>query len=201
LHHQTAALLVENIVVNVPGAIHGNLAAKLVNIVQPFEYGCIRVGTELIAVDGVVGIARGHLVVTRIGKRLAVGYQRHAPQGLIAENLPMLGDSAPQKGEQQRAPLGCARPPIALSQILVGYPAPAFLVVQQILFRAGEDLLPAQSIAHDQYHGLRLVRRQRDRVGGFGGVRHPRQRHEDAQPERSPRHWCNTTAQLAVQLK
>src|ERR1700682_3822419 len=63
LDHESAASLVENSLVGVPGAVNGDLTMKFPELVEPFEYRRIRIRSELIAVDGVVRIARGHFVV------------------------------------------------------------------------------------------------------------------------------------------
>jgi hypothetical protein len=131
---------------------------KFLEIVEPFEHRGRRVRTELVAVDGVVREARGHLVVARIGERLAVGHVRVAPGGAIAEDLTLLGDGAPEERKQRRAPRGGRVAPVALAQVLLRHPAAARLVVEQIRLGAGEDLLPAQTVAHDEHDVLRLAR-------------------------------------------
>src|SRR5450631_2277809 len=70
LDHESAAALVENSLVGVPGAVNGDPTMKLIELVEPFEYRRIRIRSELIAVDGIVRVTRGHFVVAWIRKRL-----------------------------------------------------------------------------------------------------------------------------------
>jgi hypothetical protein len=123
LHDEPAAALVENSIVGIPRAENGNFSAKFLELIQPFEHGGIRIRPEFVAVDRVVGIAGGHFIVARVGKRLAVGDVRHAALQLVAENLSLLGHGAPQEWKQQRtAGLG-VRAPVALAQFLRPQPA------------------------------------------------------------------------------
>src|ERR1700730_2943697 len=162
LHNQLASLLVENFPKDVPSAVHGDSAPKFGEFVQPFEHGHIRVGTEFIGVDLRIWIAGQHLVVSRIRKGLPVGHVRIAALVLIPEDLPALCNGTPKERKQGLAALvHIVAPEVAVELFWLG-PDPSLSVVHQVLFSAGEDFLPAQSVRDDQYDVASLAQ-----AGGF----------------------------------
>jgi hypothetical protein len=127
--------------------------------VQPLEDVDVGIGPELVAVDPRIRRAGHHLVVAGVRERHAIGDLGAAAQGLVAENLPLLRDRAPQERQQHPTPLGDIVAPEVPEQRRLVEPAAAFLVVQQRFFGAGEHFLPTQAVGHDQDHVLGAPRR------------------------------------------
>jgi hypothetical protein len=118
--------------------------------IQPFENGGVGIGAELVAIDFGIRISGQHLVVARVGERHAVGDARHAALGLIAEDLSLLGNHAPQERKQCFAPFGNIVAPELASEFIRVSPDAAVLLMHESWIGAGEDFLPAQSVTDDQ---------------------------------------------------
>ena len=158
LHQEVAARLVENIVEDSPGPIDGDMSCEFRQLVEPLEHGHIGIRSELIAVNVGIGKSDGHLVVAGIGKSEPVGDVRNAALQLIAEDLPFLRDCSPDEGKQDSTPLFDVIAPEFALQCVFFHPVAAVLGIKQQRVGAREHLLPAQSVAHDQYDGLGLLR-------------------------------------------
>ena len=145
-----AARLVEDTLENLPRGIHGDSVLELRKFIHPLKDGCVWIGTELIAVDARIRPAGQHLVVAGIRKCQAVSDARDAALILIAKNLALLGDNAPEKRKQHfPAFFGVVVPKLAV-ELLGICPNATVLFVQQGGISAGEDLLPAQAITHNE---------------------------------------------------
>ena len=178
LHRKVAPTHVEDVLERPPGGIYRDVPVKLRQAVQPLEYGEVGIRAEFVRVDARVRVPGEHLVVARIGEGQAVGDAGNAALGLVAENLAAHGDRAPEEREQGLAPLGRVGAPELAPQLPLRLPDAAVLVVQELGVRSGEDLLPAQPVAHDEHDGARL-----EHAGHLGREGRPgcdERQHEDA---------------------
>lgn len=99
LHREVAAIHVEDILVDVPGANDGDVAVEVGLLVEPFEHRDVWVGAVVVRINFRVGETGEHFVVAGIGKGLAVGDASDAAFELIAEELALRGDDTPEKRE------------------------------------------------------------------------------------------------------
>ena len=131
LHHQVAAILIEDVGVVLPRSVNRHAAGELGRLVQPFEHADVGIGTKLIAGDRGVGKTHRHFVVTGIGKRNAVGHVGVTTLGAVAEYLALLRHRAPDEWEQQLAALLRRLAPVAALQFRLFDPVAAVLGIQQ----------------------------------------------------------------------
>src|ERR1700722_2291723 len=102
-HQQAALFRAEDVVEYVARAEDRYVLVKFRLVIEPLKDRRVWIGAELVAVDYRIGIAGGHLVVTRIGKLEAVGDLRDAAFVLVAVNLALLGDDGPEERHQRFA--------------------------------------------------------------------------------------------------
>src|SRR6185295_4687470 len=109
------------------------------------------------AVNARVGRAGEDLIVTGIGKLLAIGNRDDAAFDLIAEELSVRGDLAPEERQQRLASrLWCVAPESLAQRVRVLHAA--VFLGHQICLRAVEHLLPAEPVADDEKDVLSFER-------------------------------------------
>src|SRR6267142_1789539 len=157
LDGEMAAADVENILESAPGGEDGDLVAEFGLLVEPFEYGRVRVRAEFVGVDFWIRRTGEHFVVAGKGKGLAVGDASDAAFGLVTDDLALGGDDAPEKGKERHAAIAAVvAPEFVLEAFGLAPDATAFGIEKRGI-RAGENFLPAEAVGDDE-----------DDVAGFG---------------------------------
>src|SRR6266481_435300 len=157
LDGEMVAADVEDILERGPGGEDCDLVAAFGLLVEPFEYGRIRVGAEFVGVDFWIRGAGEHFVVAGKRKGLAVGDVSDAAFGLVTDDLASRGDDAPEKGKERLAAIAdVVAPEFVLEAFRLAPDAAAFGIEKRGI-GAGENLLPAEAVGDDE-----------DNVAGFG---------------------------------
>lgn len=80
---------------------------------------------------------------------------------LVAVDLTLLGDDGPNEGEEGFASSFGSVAPEFLLQVLFAGPVAAVIGEEKILFRAGENFLPAETVGDEEEDVFGFERRRR----------------------------------------
>ena len=131
-------------------------------LIEPFEDSDVGIVALFILVDARVGAAGEHFVEAGVGEFFAIGDGGDAALFGVAVDLPALCDSAPEEREQGfPACFWRVTQKGGSEQINVAIVDAAVLLVDQQIFRAGKNFLPAKAVYGDEEKVFSLVR-------GFG---------------------------------
>ena len=122
---------------------------------KPFEDGEVLVRLLGVAVDQRIGEAGQNLIVAGVRKLHGVRDLRRAAFRQVSIDLPFASDLLPEERQQGLSALFRRLAPELLFDGL-GVCDAAVLLVDQRLFCAGKDLLPAQAVGRDQDDVLRF---------------------------------------------
>src|SRR6266403_439057 len=150
LDGEMVAADVENILESAPGGEDGDLVAEFGLLVEPFEYGRVRVRAEFVGVDFWIRRTGEHFVVAGKRKGFAVGDASDAAFGLVADDLALRGDDTPEKGKERLAAIAdVVAPEFALEAFGLA-PDAAVFGIQESRIGAGENFLPTKAVGDDE---------------------------------------------------
>src|SRR5882762_3517281 len=170
LQRKIAAPNVEDILERLPGCVHADEPVQIRQTVQPFEYRRVGIRAELVRVDARIGVPGQHFIVSGVREGQPVGDTGDAAFGLVAEDLAARRDRRPQERKQGLAAFVRVFAPEFAAQVLLLVPDAAVFRVHQGGVGAGENLLPANTIADQEYDVVRLRRGRR--LSARGGLQH-----------------------------
>jgi hypothetical protein len=153
---QAAALAVEDVGEHSPGAEDLDLAGESRSLVEPLEHRDVRIRTVFIGIESRIGRSGRHLVVAGIGEPHRVRDVRDAARLLVAEELSLLCNGAPQKWKQEFAPHGRVVVPVLVLELIGRSPVTAG-VSEERRIGARKHLLPAHAVGDHEDHVLRLA--------------------------------------------
>lgn len=154
----------------IPGAEDGHAVFEARAAVEEFEDVHVGVVAPVVAVDARVGDAAEGFAVAGVGEVEPVGDARFRAARAVAEDLSFARNNRPEEGQQRGAAVfGGFAPESSAESGRIGHAAR--LSVHERRVSAGENLLPAQAVGHENDDVLRLARR----LGGDGQSRNEKE--------------------------
>ena len=175
---------IKNVCNYFPRAECGDVSIKALTILQPFQHSDVRIRNVVVAVDAlVVGKATERFVVAGIGEEHVIRDEGVGAFVTVTKDLSLLRDDLPEERHQRFAAFVGGVAPVGFLQrrFIFNF---AVLFVHQRRFGAVENLLPAETVGHDEDDVLGLV------LGGNLSAKRARDCEEEEEREDRSDKWA-----------